>query len=97
MVASYCSCGPGGFNVTGELTKDIAKGQVGVTHARVGVAVAVGHQQVGAGLHGPAGELGQESRFAPPRTTSDKDYVSLARQRRFEEAVEARQLPLAGH
>ena len=66
------------FDVTAEQLQDLAEGQIGVTDAGGGVAVAAGHHQVGVGLHRLPGKFTEQSGFAAPGFAGDEDHLTCA-------------------
>ena len=85
------------LHVAREQGQDLAKGQVGVAAAGVGVAQAAGHHQLGVRVHGAPGELAQEHGLAAARVAHHEPHAPLALQRPRQPAVQLRQLLLASH
>ncbi len=67
-----------GLDVAGQLGQDLAEGQVGVADAGLGVAVAHGDEEIGVGLLGTPGELGDEGGLAGAGFAGDEDNLALA-------------------
>ena len=84
---------PSGLNVASEHLQHLAKGQVRVADAGVGVALPAGYNQVSVRRHRPPGELANQHGLAAARIAGDEGHSALAGQRQVKEAVQFCQFP----
>ena len=75
--------------------EDLAKGQIGVTDTRMGVASAEGDYGALVSFHRLAGKLFQENRLAAASFSADKGDPTLPFQGPVEQTIQLCQLRLA--
>ena len=79
--------GPPGLNIACQQFQDLAKGQVWIAHARVGIAISSHHDQFEMSYLSALGECLDQHRFPPARTAGDKNDLALSGQRNIERFV----------
>ncbi len=95
VLLSDGSLGQLGFDVADEQAQYLAEGEVGVTEPCLGVAGAVGNEQVSVGFLRTASELGDQGGLAGAGLAGDETHLGLTGQDAVEKLVQLCEFVLA--
>ena len=86
-----------GVHIPGELGQHLTEGQVRVAGAGLGIALPHGHHQARVSFLCPAGELGDQSRFAAAGLADHKAHLTSSGQCLVEKLFQLGHFALARH
>jgi hypothetical protein len=95
VIARNSACIPPSLHIPGEHAHHVTEGQIGISQAGVGAAIAHCDQKVAMGRHRPLGKGLQQRGFAPAWTAGYEYHLALSGQCPIEEDIQSRQLVLS--
>ncbi len=78
VLGRHQAAGPLGLHIAGQQSQGLAKGEIGIADAGMGITVAAHEDQIGVGSLRLPGELLHEGGLAPPGATCHKEELTVA-------------------